>query len=283
MDYRKRMVLTVVFATLGAVCTTCVNDGGVVFFAQNTYPASDPQNTGNWALRTDMSDEFDGASIDSDKWYVSRADGKHEWTWKGRQPSQFVPENVSVKNGKLYLTTKWEPDYDFANGYNIYTTASVISQKTLQYGYLEIKCKASDVSFTSSFWLKSKTAEVDIFEFVGDSKVFERFDTLFEFCIHNTALRDETWKDSVTLPWRVASGFHVYGCEWDETGIKFYADGKLVTDAPNEKTLNPITVPMYIWMDSEAFIWHGFPDKDELPADYEIEHIRVWQKQTATE
>ena len=242
------------------------------------YPASDPENSGNWVLRTDLSDEFDGNSVDTDKWLVQGTDGKYKY-WKGRNPSQFVPENVRVENGKLYLTTKWEPDYDFAEGYYIYTTAGVISQKTTKYGYMEINCKASDVSFTSSFWLTGSKAEIDIFEFVGDSKVYERFDTLYEFCIHNSALRDETWKDSVELPWRVASGFHVYGCEWDENGVKFYTDGKLVKDAPNEKTLNPITVPMNIWVDSEAFIWHGFPDKDELPADYEIEYIRVWEKE----
>ena len=82
----------------------------------SVHPASDPQNTGNWVLRADLSDEFEGNRIDSDKWYVSRADGKHEWTWKGRRPSQFVPENAIVEDGKLKLRTKWEPEYDLKEG-----------------------------------------------------------------------------------------------------------------------------------------------------------------------
>ena len=283
MDYRKFMVLTVVFATLGAVCTICFDEGHVVFSAQNTYPASDPQNTANWVLRADMSDEFDGTSIDARKWLVSGTDGDNGW--KGRKPSQFVPENVIVEDGKLKLRTKWEPDYDFAEGYYIYTTAMVTSKNRLKYGYMQINCKASDVSFTSSFWA---TGELDIFEFVGDSKVREDFDTIYEFCVHNWNLGGldvNGWKANVTLPWRVASGFHTYGCEWDENGLKFYADGRLVRTAPKEEMGKVwcLTNPIKIKVDSEAFIWHGFPDKDELPADYEIEHIRVRQKQTAEE
>ena len=268
--------------------TICLIDGDLAFSAQNIYPASDPQNTGNWVLRKDMSDEFDGTSLDADKWLASGTNSLYHVNWKGRRPSQFVPENAIVEDGKLKLRTKWEPEYDFAEGHYIYTTAAVISKNTFKYGYMEIRCKASDVSFTSSFWTLGPNSELDVFEFVGDSKVREDFDTLYEFCIHNRNLQDwqnEFWKENVSLPWRVASGFHVYSCEWDENGLKFFADGELVKSASKESIGKfwCLTEEMNIWMDSEAFIWHGFPDKDELPADYEIDYIRVWQKQIASE
>jgi hypothetical protein len=32
------------------------------------------------------------------------------------------------------------------------------------------------------------------------------------------------------------------------------------------------------WFDSEVFVWLGLPDKEELPVDYEVEYLRVWQK-----
>jgi hypothetical protein len=35
---------------------------------------------------------------------------------------------------------------------------------------------------------------------------------------------------------------------------------------------------MIIWVDSETFEWEGFPLESELPADYQIEYIRLWQK-----
>jgi len=38
-----------------------------------------------------------------------------------------------------------------------------------------------------------------------------------------------------------------------------------------------LTEPMQIWVDNETMSWHGFPLESELPADYDIEYIRVWQ------
>ena len=35
---------------------------------------------------------------------------------------------------------------------------------------------------------------------------------------------------------------------------------------------------MEVWLDSEIFFWLGMPDKKELPVDFEIEYLRVWQK-----
>ena len=83
------------------------------------------------------------------------------------------------------------------------------------------------------------------------------------------------------LPWRVADEFHVYGCEWDENGIKLYADGKLVKNAHKSKMgrIWCLKYPLKVWVDSETFAWEGFPDESDLPVDYEIEYIRVWEKQ----
>ena len=254
-------------------------------------PASDPHNTGNWVLKEDMSDEFEGDSVDADKWFVNGTDGKYNWV--GRAPSQFAPENVRVENGKMYLTTKWDPDYNYSKvvdsddldspyGSTPITTAAVISKNTFHYGYMEIKCKAADVSITSSFWATGKGSELDVFEFVGDSKK-EDNDRKYPFCVHNWAIGGldvNGWCDSVELDWRVGDGMHVYGCEWDENGLKFYADGKLVRDVDKSELgkIWCLTYPLKIWVDSETFKWEGFPEESDLPADYEIEYIRVWEK-----
>ena len=39
-----------------------------------------------------------------------------------------------------------------------------------------------------------------------------------------------------------------------------------------------LTRPLMIWVDSETFYWEGVPDEEDLPVDFEIEYIRVWQK-----
>lgn len=161
---------------------------------EDVYPASDPTNTGNWVLRADMSDEFEGSSLDTDKWFASGTGGVFMYSWPGRAPSQFAPENVRVEDGKLKLTTKWDPGYDFVDekdpdcncyyGDPPYTTAAVITNNTFRYGYMEIMCKAADVSITSSFWATGDSSELDVFEFVADSKVYN-FDKIYEFCVHD--------------------------------------------------------------------------------------------------
>jgi len=252
------------------------------------YPASDPDNTGNWILREDMSDEFKGSDIDTSKWFVNGTNGVYSWI--GRAPSQFAPENVRVEKSRLYLTTKWDPDYNFSTQidsdcdckYEKYTTACVISKNTFHYGYMEIKCKAADASITSSFWATGKDSELDVFEFVGDSKT-EDNDRKYPFCVHNWkigGLDVNGWCDEVQVDWRVADEFHVYGCEWDSTGLKFYADGQLVKDIDKSEVgeIWCLTNPLKIWVDSEAFAWEGFPEPADLPVDYEIEYIRVWEK-----
>lgn len=45
--------------------TTSVKNNEIKFF-----PLSDINNTGNWVLNTEASDEFDTKTIDEDKWYI---------------------------------------------------------------------------------------------------------------------------------------------------------------------------------------------------------------------
>jgi hypothetical protein len=82
------------------------------------------------------------------------------------------------------------------------------------------------------------------------------------------------------LPFRTADEFHVYGAEWGIDFLKLFIDGRLVhhftqDDVGTDWILNN---PMEIWLDSEIFHWLGYPHKEELPVDFEIEYLRVWQK-----
>jgi hypothetical protein len=76
-------------------------------------PFSDPTNVNGWELDESISDEFLGNTIDSAKWFVQGAGGKYQNGFKGRAPLFFVPENVSISDGMLFIVSKWEPDHDF--------------------------------------------------------------------------------------------------------------------------------------------------------------------------
>lgn len=118
--------------------------------AEVHYPHTAPGNTGNWVLNERVSDEFNEDQLDVDKWHVQGTNGEYQNRFVGRAPSQFVPRNVSVKDGFLIITTRWEPGFAFSDKmkdgqrYENITTGAAITKSTFLYGYMEIRCKAAD-------------------------------------------------------------------------------------------------------------------------------------------
>lgn len=275
--------------------------------APKFLPASetDESNPNGWTLNEAISDEFEEAQLDETKWLIQGRNDEYQSNFIGRAPSQFSTDNVRLENGKLKLETRWEPDFPFVdrvqeygNGtsyrYENITTAAVISKKLFRYGYMEIKCKAADASITSSFWTTGNQSELDIFEFMGKPKQTNKkhLEKEYKFSIHDWTPEvggKTVWTDKAELDWRVAGDFHTYGCDWSAEGLKIYADGQLIrsatiaemeAEATDKANRSPwvLTKPLRIWVDSEAFPWHGLPVAEDLPVDFEIEYIRIWEK-----
>ncbi|GAA4235329.1 hypothetical protein GCM10022291_16900 [Postechiella marina] len=270
---------------------------------QEIYPFSDPNNSGNWSYKTDLSDEFEASTIDEDKWYIvgkfengkpvyKDPDYPNKKVWKGRAPSQFSGRNYRLEDGKLILETRWEPDFPFAKDnkqtwgpdkkiekYENLTTACFIGRRNFKYGYMEIKSKAADAEITSAFWATGSQTELDIFEQFGDhrQKGKEWKDRELWWSIHDWSKEGKgktVFTERLDYGFRVADNFHVYGIEWDENGMKLFVDGKLFTQATKEqveayaKDKNlpngwVMTGPIHLWLDQETFPWHGVPDSKE--------------------
>ncbi len=287
--------LIVAFASIN-----CFGNASVV--TEYILPASDPNNLDGWVLNLDISDEFERKTLDDSKWFVQGKNNQY-YIWKGRSPSQFAPHNVIVEDGKLKIRTQWEDDFkfsdeDYPNGklgseaYGVHegkplpiTTGAVISKKRFLYGYMEAKTKLGNAAMTSAFWAIGYQQELDIFEQNGNPKKVGniRADTsLATGHDWSPPAQRPTWvfQHSQELPYRTADEFHVYGAEWGPDYLKIFIDGKLVHSFTQDDVglswiLNN---PMEIWFDSEIFKWLGMPHKEELPVDFEIEYIRVWQK-----
>ncbi|WP_298363608.1 family 16 glycosylhydrolase [uncultured Lutibacter sp.] len=234
--------------------------------SNSILPFSDPNNTGNWVLNTEVSDEFDAETIDEEKWYIvgkfengkpiyKHPDKPNKRVWKGRAPSQFSGRNYRLEDGKLILETRWEPDFPFADDsnqtwgkdnkleeYKNITTACFIGRREFKYGYMEIKSKAADAEITSSFWATGSQTELDIFEQFGDHRqeVKEKNgkDRELWWSIHDWSREGKgksVYTEHLDYGFRVADDFHVYGIEWNENGMKLYVDGKLFTQATKEQ------------------------------------------------
>ena len=211
-------------------------------------------------------------------------------------PLSFSTDNVRIEDGKLKIQSKWDPDFDYSGNVQTYadgssykyediTTAAVISREFFYHGYMEIKCKAANASITSSFWMTGSNSELDVFEFVGNPAQSWKNHLKKELksTIHDWAPGkggQAVWSNKHELNWDVASDFHVYGCEWDAQNLKFYADGVLIKSVTKSELGEAwvLNGPLWIWVDSETFPWHGLPVETDLPVDFEIEYIRVWQK-----
>lgn len=261
--------------------------------AKEILPLSDPQNSQNWQLNPEVSDEFNGTALDELKWFVQGKEAKF-YLWKGRAPSQFAPHNVNLSDGLLKLTTQWQPDYAFVGtppakqeitSYENITTAAIISKKTFLYGYMEVRVKIPDAAMTGAFWGTGYQQELDVFELIGRVKTGSRNpESTFVTSIHDWrpghAEQNKVWRHPHKMAGRTADAFHVYGVEWLKDGLKMYLDGELVHTV-NQAEMGDswlLNNPLELWFDSEVFPWHGIPSKEELPVDFEIDYVRIWQK-----
>ncbi|MDW5288056.1 T9SS type A sorting domain-containing protein [Formosa sp. PL04] len=263
------------------------------------YPLSDQSNSGNWVLNETVSDEFDTDALDKAKWNIQGEDNVYKSNFIGRAPSQFSTKNGVVDNDKLKIQTKWEPDFDFSETpqdgvkYENITTAAVISKAQFHYGYMEIKCKSADAEITSSFWTTGNKSELDMFEMFGGPK--EANQNWKKRLKYNMISWDPenyyylpdgkgpAYTDNIQVEENTADDFHVYGFDWTPDYIKIYVDGVLHPDGTilrselgEERWVT--NVPYWIWFDSETFPWLGIPEEADLPVEYEIEYIRVWDK-----
>ena len=92
-----------------------------------------------------------------------------------------------------------------------------------------------------------------------------------------------TGKTHVQAVSGAASQFHVYACEWTADGFTFYIDGKAHHTFANDKKGDyatwPFSNPFYLKLN---LAWGGnmggSRDESKLPAVYEIDYVRVFQK-----
>jgi beta-glucanase (GH16 family) len=257
--------------------------------ASQFSPLSDPENRGGWVLVNAMSDEFNQDQLDTRKWWVEGTGGTYK-KWSGRQPAQYNPDNVRVEEGRLKIGARWTPDFEFLDdpdkdgqNYENMTTGCVINFNKFRYGYLETKAKPGLASVTGAFWMTGGGRELDIFELMGAPKNKDKQHIRKRWrsnIINWEGKRKPVFREYFEIPWEVGEDFHVYGCQWTPEGIEWWGDGKLIHEVSKEEMGEDwvLDADMILWIDSEPFHWQGLPVESDLPVDFELEYVRVWQK-----
>jgi beta-glucanase (GH16 family) len=278
--------------------------------AHPSTPAPGASSTDGYRLV--WSDEFTGdGPLDPRDWdYETGFVRNHELQW-------YQPENARRVNGRLVIEGRREhrpnPRYvaplpsdasararAWANREFIdYTSASVNTRgkHAWRYGRFEIRARI-DVRTGSwpAFWaLGTRGAwpangEIDIMEFYDDTLLFNVAWAGANGPVWNSV---KLRRDRLPADW--ASKFHVWRMDWDDRAIRLYLDDSLMNVQDLSKTINaprvgssstppppenPFHEPAYLLINLAMGGQHGGdPAKSELPLRYEVDWVRVWQKQ----
>eukprot|EP00040_Diaphanoeca_grandis_P018933 m.99662 g.99662 ORF g.99662 m.99662 type:complete len:313 (-) comp27178_c0_seq3:787-1725(-) len=240
-------------------------------------------------------DSFEGSVLNASRWNIKT----NESHCCPAELELFVTEAVTVKDGKLVITTKQETVlgpkgkvYNFTSGW--VDTKNHFYHK---YGRFDANCSLPPRNATGiwpAFWLMPQNGtcwptggEIDIFEFNGDP------------------LQDEVWgsyhwaksgacdKDLEPIPgapyrphgsksdWQL--DFHVYTVEWSPERLDFYVDGNLYLTRMSEHVDLP-TDPMYIIFDQAVDSWLFKPgSKTSYGKDgvtLQVEWVKVYTAKT---
>lgn len=191
-------------------------------------------------------DEFDGNKLNLDYWNIldgiPQIDDEHQY---------YSPNNISVKNGNLVITTKkqhltnitgsvdgiypWGPrDFEFTSGW-IISKFKMPTEKLYQFGKIEARIKIqSSKDLRPAFWLYDGNPwkEIDIFEFddpdnMGSAILYDspRDNDPVGNC---TKSMNDVWSDlGLSGKFRGDDDFHIYTCEWNPVYISIYVDNVL--------------------------------------------------------
>jgi beta-glucanase (GH16 family) len=234
-----------------------------------------------WVAIPALSDEFNATELDSTRWMPRHA------YWKGREPSRFSEDNVSLGDGMLRLRSTADPGL-LAQAKNpekdVWVQAACISSQgpLAHYGYYAARIKASRLSMTSSFWLQGKFSEIDVVEQFGASARYPEKGRMMLSCTHYFP---HGWATDKAIPttWEMPSGaadaFHVYGVWWkDPRTIWLYHDGNKVGEMIPPADFDE---KFYVFFDTEVFTWHGLPTVESLNDPQRntmlVDWVRSWR------
>lgn len=251
-----------------------------------------------WHKVDNMSDEFEGTSLNLSKWQQEPVG--NGWSWIGREPGLFDKKSVSVAEGKMRVTvSKLDAPTTIRNREYLYQGAIVRSIHPGQHGwYYEAKMKANATEMSSTFWLMSKNSncktkhELDIQENVGVvSPNAETWAADWDRIFHSNAFHRKTrcnnrtqLEGSVLLKdgEKNSDRFFVYGAWWKSPNeVRFYLDGEY------QYTINPSTPfnqSMWLQMAIETYDWNPVPaDGGKIASGTwaerttQYEWVRTWQ------
>ncbi len=237
------------------------------------------------------SDEFNDERLengmptlpDNNKWWYETA----EPGWVNNELQKYVAgvfknDTVSqIYDGTLKIIAK---QHD-----NNIISARINTIDSWTYGYFEARLKVPGGKGTwPAFWMMPANftswpddGEIDIMEYVGYRP------NIVQSSIHTKKYNHvlQTEKTATKTIEEAETEFHIYALEWTADFIKGFVDGeeyfRFDNDKKGDKDTWPFDEPFYLKLNlAWGGDWGGSQgvDNSKLPATYEIDYIRVYQK-----
>lgn len=253
----------------------------VIFSNLNAADAPKPTLPGGnekWQLF--WNDEFDYPDLLLDNDWISANDSTQSNILCAR-----IRRNAVVSNGTLKLQNKKEKV-----GTKAWTSGSVWTKKTFQYGYYECRYKyAAATGTNNSFWLiqqstpaLGKKFEIDINEGHYPAQMATNIHNWTDITTNPTTGAQSHPSSSAAYNFtnvNLGTEFHYYGLKWTADSLCYYFDGKKVRGIANEFSWS--AAPVYL---SEAIItWAGAVTDAINGTQMEVDYVRAYNPLPATE
>lgn len=251
-----------------------------------TPESSDSGNTGDngtgnaWSLV--FEDNFEGDSTTPDTQYWSLAP-KGDNAWNRNMSESY--DQAFQKNGYLYLYGELKDGE--------YLTGGIESRKKYDFTYGQVKCRARFLRQPqgnhTGIWMMPETqpeawpryGEIDIMEHLNDeSKIYST--------VHFWNSEEDKDGSSQGTYQIDNNEFNVYGVVWNKESVTFTVNGNIVSTYKNDNPESnefsyqyPFVNPFYLILSQSLGgegTWEGPVDNSELPAIFQIDWIKVWQK-----
>lgn len=258
-----------------------INPGGT---GGSDNPGSSGGNTDNTSWNLVFEDNFEGSSSQPDpqKWKLAK---KGDDTWNRYLSESY--DQAYQKDGYLYLFGM------LVDGE--YKTGAIETQGLHYFTDGQVKCRARFLRQPqgnhTGIWMMPepgsqtqkwpKSGEIDIMEHLDDQKVI--YETVHFW--NEEAQMDDSKDTKVAVD---NDDFNVYGVIWDNKSLSFTVNGEVKFTYSNEDPGStqfsyqyPFTEPFYLILSQSLGgkgTWEGVIDDSELPAIFQIDWIKVWQK-----
>lgn len=282
------------------------NNTCILLLLLSTLPLLVTAQSNDWRLV--WSDEFNTeGKLSPSVWNYEQGYARNE------EAQWYQPDNAVCKGGLLVIEARKEQgrrnplyvrgsnDWRKKREFVEYTSSSVTTagKKEFLYGRFEVRARIPVAKGAwPAIWMLGSNmewpscGEIDLMEYYHIRGI--------PHILANAAWgTDKKWTakwDSRAIPYSHfikkdsdwASKFHIWRMDWDEEAIKIYLDDELLNEIPLNNTVNgsigkgtnPFTKPQYLLLNLAIGGINGGPvDETVFPMKYEIDYVRVYQKE----